>query len=141
MSLSTIKPDLVRFEMRMVQGEDPRVREQKKPGAFGRFLSGMGKILGSVAMPLSLIFPPAAIGAAGMYGIGSIGDQAQGRAYAKAAEKTQREQNTFVSFPGLDTGSSSAVAPASFSPFGGDQEVMKILDTRGGAMNEMAKGI
>ena len=69
MSLNTIKPDLVRYEMRMVQGQNPHVREQKKPGAFGRFLSGMGKILGSIAMPLSFIFPPAALGAAGMYGV------------------------------------------------------------------------
>lgn len=139
MSLNTIRPDLVRFEMKMVQGQDPHVREQRKPGAFGRFLSGVGKVLGSVAMPLSFIFPPAAIGAAAMYGAGAIGDQSQARAYNKAMEKQQRDQATNVSFPGLDVG--GGMQPASFDMSTGDQEVMRVLGARGNSLTEMSQSI
>jgi hypothetical protein len=139
-ALNTIQPDLVRFEMRVVQGVDPHVREQKRPGAFGRFLSGLGKILGSVAMPLSFIFPPAAIGAAGMYGVGAIGDQMQARAYGRAMEKMQREQATNVVFPGLEPGG-TGIRPAAFDHSVRDQQVMDVLDARGGAMSGMAREI
>ena len=137
MSINTVKPDLVRFEMRMVQGQDVHEREKKRPGAFGRFLSGIGKILGSIAMPLSFIFPPAAIGAAGMYGLGAIGDQVQGRAYARAAEKMQKERPQQASFPGLEI-DGMGPRPASFDISTRDQQVMQVLDARGGALNEMA---
>ncbi len=137
MSLNTIKPDLVRYEMRMVQGQDPHVREQKRPGAFGRFLSGIGKVLGAIAAPLSFIFPPAAIGAAGMYGISAIGDQMQSRAYTRAAEKAQKERPQQASFPGLEI-EGMPVQPASFDLSARDQQVMQVLDARGGALNEMA---
>ncbi len=138
MSLNTIKPDVVRYEMRMVQGQDPHVREQKKPGAFGRFLSGLGKVLGSVAMPLSFIFPPAAIGAAGMYGVGAIGDGMQKRAYATAAEKAARERPQQASFPGLEIGS---MQMTSAGVSNSDRQVMQILDARGHSMSDMAGGI
>lgn len=141
MALNTIQPDLVRFEMRVVQGVDPHVREQKRPGAFGRFLSGLGKILGAVAMPLSFIFPPAAIGAAGMYGLGSIGDQIQARASSRAMEKAQREQATNVVFPGLQPGSGTGIRPAAFDHSVRDQQVMNVLDARSGAMTGMAREI
>lgn len=140
MSLNTIKPDLVRYEMRMVQGQDPHVREQKKPGAFGRFLSGIGKVLGSIAMPLSFIFPPAAIGAAGMYGVGAIGDGMQRRAYANAAEKAQQERPQQASFPGLEIGGMQ-MTPASFDLSARDQQVMNVLGARGHSMTDMANGI
>lgn len=138
--MNLVTPDLVRFEMRMVQGQDPHVREQKKPGGFGRFLSGLGRILGAIAMPMSFLFPPAAIGAAGMYGMSALGDGMQAKAYGKAAEKAQREQNTMVSFPGLDVGS-SAIAPASYDRSIRDEEVMGVLGARGGAMTDMARRI
>lgn len=141
MALNTIQPDLVRFEMRTVQGQDPHVREQKRPGAFGRFLSGLGRVLGAVAMPLSFLFPPMAIAAAGMYGGASIGDSMQARAYAKQQEKAQRENATTVSFPGLGIGGGSSLAPASFSVSSNDTEVMNILDARGSSMSEMAQRI
>lgn len=142
MALNTLKPDLVRFEMRMVQGQDPTVREQKKPGAFSRFISGLGKTLGAISLPLSFIFPPMAIASAGMYGIGAMGDMGQTRAATKAAEKQQREQNTMVSFPGLDIGGGAqAIAPASFDMSAREQAVMNVLDTRGGAMQDMARAI
>lgn len=140
MALNTIQPDLVRYEMRVVQGVDPHVREQKRPGAFGRFLSGLGKVLGAVAMPLSFIFPPAAIGAAGMYGIGAIGDQVQARAYGRAAEKMQREQATQVVFPGLES-PGTGIRPAAFDLSVRDQQVMDVLDARSGAMTGMAEKI
>ncbi|MBN1282900.1 MAG: hypothetical protein JXA24_03920 [Proteobacteria bacterium] len=140
MSFNTVQPDLVRYEMRMVQGVDPKVREQKKPGAFGRFLSGMGKILGSVAMPLSFIFPPAALAAAGMYGVGQIGDQVQQRSYAKAAEKMQRDAPQQAAFPGLEVGG-MPVQPASFDISARDQQVMQVLDARGGSMTDMSQRI
>jgi hypothetical protein len=73
------------------------IASQKKPGFFARLLSGMGRVLGAVAAPLSFIFPPAAIGAAGMYGLSQIGDQMQMRTAQKQMEKAQREQQTQVS--------------------------------------------
>jgi hypothetical protein len=126
--------------MRMVQGQNPHVREQKKPGAFGRFLSGVGKVLGSIAMPLSFIFPPAAIGAAGMYGMGAIGDGMQQRAYAKAAEKAQRERPQQASFPGLEI-DGMQMQPASFDLSNRDRQIMDVLGARGHSMSDMAGGI
>jgi len=96
-----IKPDMVKYEMRMVRGEDPFMKHQKKPGGFGRFLSGIGKFFGAVAMPLSFIFPPAMIGALGAYGLGQIGDQMQYKSYMKVAQQQATQQGTNVSFPGM----------------------------------------
>lgn len=141
MSFDAMKPDLVRFEMRMVQGQDPHVREQRKPGGFGRFLSGIGKVLGAIAMPLSFMFPPAALGAAGMYGLGALGDGMQARTAKRTMEKMQREQNTMVSFPGLDVSGGSQLSPAAFDMATGDQDVMKVLDARGHSMKTMAGSI
>lgn len=140
MQFSPIQPDLVRYEMRMVQGVDPYTREQKKPGFFGRLLSGLGRVLGAVAMPLSFIFPPAAIGAAGMYGLSTIGDQMQQRAYLKQAEKMQREQQTNVSCPGLEMGG-SAIQPANYDLSMSDEQVMDVLWARNDSMSQMAHSI
>ena len=141
MALNTVKPDMVRYEMRMVQGVDPNVREQRKPGFFGRLLSGVGKVLGSVAMPLSFVFPPAALGAAGMYGVGAIGDQMQVRAQTKMIEKQQREQATNVVFPGMEMGGGRGPQPAAFDISARDQQVMNVLDARGGSMTDMAHNL
>ncbi|MFH1829448.1 MAG: hypothetical protein ABH871_01560 [Pseudomonadota bacterium] len=121
----------------MVQGQNVHEREKKRPGAFGRFLSGIGKILGGIAMPLSFIFPPAAIGAAGMYGMSAIGDQMQGRAYARAAEKAQNERPQQASFPGLEI-DGMGPRPASFDISARDQQVMQVLGARNVSMNDMA---
>jgi hypothetical protein len=139
-SIGGVDPSLVRYEMRMVSGQDPRVREQKKPGFFGRLLSGLGKVLGAVAMPLSLIFPPAAIAAAGMYGVGQIGDQMQGRAAQRAAENAQKNAPQQASFPGLEIGGAQ-IEPASFDLSMRDRAVMNVLGNRGTAMNQMAQQI
>lgn len=136
MTINSVQPSMVRFEMRMVQGQDPYAREQKKPGFFGRLLSGFGKVLGAVAAPLSFIFPPAAIAAAGMYGVGQIGDQMQAKSYAKAAAKQQQQQATQVAFPGLSLG--TGPQPASFDA---DNEVMRTLDARGASMSQMSQRI
>ncbi|MFA4873725.1 MAG: hypothetical protein WC956_08935 [bacterium] len=140
MALNTIQPDMVRYEMRMVQGQDPLVREQKRPGGFGRFLSGLGKILGAVAAPLSFIFPPAAIGAAGMYGLGTIGDQMQVKSYQRAAEKVQKERPQAAAFPGVEI-DGMPVQPASYDLSARDQQVMKVLDARGTSMSAMSQQI
>lgn len=140
MSFDLVKPDLVRFEMRMVQGQDPHTREQKKPGGFGRFLSGLGRILGGVMGPLSFLFPPAALGAAGMYGISALGDGMQAKAYGKAADKAQRESQTMVSFPGLQMGG-GGLAPASFDLSSRDQDVMGVLGARAGSLKAMSRAI
>jgi len=139
-ALNTIQPDMVRYEMRMVQGQDPLVREQKRPGGFGRFLSGLGKILGAVAAPLSFIFPPAAIGAAGMYGLGTIGDQMQVKSYQRAAEKVQKERPQAAAFPGVEI-DGMPVQPASYDLSARDQQVMKVLDARGTSMSAMSQQI
>lgn len=140
MSFSRVQPTLVKYEMRMVQGQDPRVREKRKPGFFGRLLSGMGRILGAVAAPLSFIFPPAAIAAAGMYGLGKVGDQMQLSAYKKMVEK-QQQANMPVSYPGMDIGSAGGATPASFDVSAQDARIMDVLFTRGNAQTGMTNGM
>ena len=140
--MNTIKPDLIKYEMRMVQGQNPHVKAAKRPGGFSRFLSGIGRVFGAIAAPLSFIFPPAAIAAAGSYGLSAIGDQGQVRAHNKMAEENARQQQTRVSFPGLSTGGgASGVTPASFGVTAKDHEVMEVLDARGYAMTEQAHSI
>src|SRR3990167_5378924 len=126
-----MKFDLVRYEARVVQGIDPHEREAKRPGGFGRFLSGMGKVFGAAAFPLSILFPPAAIGAAAMYGVGAIGDQTQAAAYQRHMEKLQKEDASYVSFPGLGQ-DVAGIQPAAYQS--ADHEVMGILFARNQAM-------
>ena len=140
MSFSRVQPTLVKYEMRMVQGQDPRVREQRKPGFFGRLLSGMGRILGAVAAPLSFIFPPAAIAAAGMYGLGKVGDQMQVSAYQKMAAKQQQAAMP-ASYPGMDIGGGGGASPASFDVSAQDARVMDVLFSRGNAQTGMTNGM
>ena len=135
MSFSTVQPTLVKYEMRMVQGIDPHVRERRKPGFFGRLLSGLGKVLGAVAAPLSFIFPPAAIAAAGMYGISKIGDQMQMSAYKKQVESQQQAMQPVV-YPGMEL-DSSGLSPAGFDVSASDAQVMDVLFSRGNAQTTM----
>lgn len=137
-----IKPDLIKYEMRMVQGTNPHEKATKRPGAFSRFLSGVGRVFGAVAAPLSFIFPPAAIAAAGSYGLASMGDQGQQRAANKVAEENARNQATTVAFPGLSTGAASPLQPASAAgSTPADQEVMNVLFARGSLMTEQAHSL
>jgi hypothetical protein len=140
MSINPNVSSTVRYEMRKTQGIDPNVREQHRPGGFARFLSGIGKILGAVAAPLSFIFPPAAIGAAGMYGLGQLGDQMQVKSQQRAMEKAQREQPQPMAFPGLEV-EGMGPQPASFDMGSRDRQVMQVLDARGAALNSMAQKI
>jgi hypothetical protein len=140
MSLQTIKTDMVRYEMRMVQGQDPRVRETHRPGRFSRFLSGLGRVLGGIAAPLSFIFPPAGIAAAAAYGVAGLGDIGQARANQRAAEKVQREAPQQAVFPGLEIGG-MGIQPASYDLSARDRDVMNVLDSRGASMNQMSMSI
>lgn len=139
MSFSTVQPTLVKYEMRMVQGVDPHVREKRKPGFFGRLLSGIGRVLGAVAAPLSFIFPPAAIAAAGMYGLGKVGDQMQISAYQKQVQKQQQAAMP-VSYPGMDL-SAPNVSPATFDVSAHDAQVMDVLFARGNSQTAMTSGM
>lgn len=139
MQFSPIRPDAVRYEMRLVSGENPFERQQRTPGAFGRFLSGVGRFFSGVALPLSLIFPPAAIGAAGMYGIGQIGDQMQNRAYQRMMQQQQQMQN--ISYPGLDLSSEVGIQPASVDVSVQEQSVMDVLSARNNMMLDSAHRI
>lgn len=125
--------------MKMVQGVDPHVREQKKPGFFGRLLSGMGRVLGAIAAPLSFIFPPAAIASAGMYGLGKIGDQMQVSAYQKQQQKQQQAMQP-VSYPGMEL-DASGVSPAAFDVSAHDAQIMDVLFARGDAVTSMTAGM
>ena len=110
------------------------------PGAFGRFLSGLGRFFGAVAAPMSLIFPPAAIGAAGMYGISQIGDQMQYRTYLRMMQQQSSPQ--YISYPGLDLSpASGGIAPSKgpgFETSMNDEMVMDVLFARNGMMLESA---
>lgn len=142
MNFSPIRPDAVKYEMRMVSGEDPFAQQQKKPGAFGRFLSGVGRFFAAVAAPMSLVFPPAALGAAGMYGLGQIGDQMQSRAYQKLMQNQAAPQS--ISYPGLDLsgGAGGGFSPVSSSSFSAQQEsAASALFARNDMMLESAQRI
>lgn len=144
MEFSPVRPDLIKYEMRYAGGVAPWEREVRRPGAFGRFLSGIGHFLGAVSMPLSILFPPAAIAAAGMYGVGGIGDQVQHRAYSRAMESQAKRQNVNVTFPGLDLGGATGLKPASASMEGisaRDQEIMNLLFSRDASLGAMSKAL
>ena len=141
MQFQGVRPDLVKFEMRQATGTPAWQQEIKKPGGFGRFLSGIGRIIGAVAAPLSFIFPPAALAAAGMYGASSIGDQIQGKAYQRAIEAQAQRNPQNVSFPGLELGG-PGIQPASGTPLTQKNEmVMNVLFARDGAAQAMTGAI
>lgn len=136
MDFRPIQPDQVKYEMRVVKGEDPFVKHRKRPGGFGRFLSSIGRIFGAIAAPLSLIFPPAMIGALGAYGLSSIGDKIQYKAHMRSAQQAGQHQN--VSFPGMDWGAlgMGGGPQASISPV--QAEALNVLYARNDLMMESA---
>lgn len=138
MDYRSIKPDQVKYEMRMVQGEDPFAKHQKRPGGFGRFLSGLGRVVGSLAMPFSLLFPPAMIGALSMYGIGQIGDQVQASAYSKAMQQQAAHQGQHASFPGMEDMFGGAPA---YQLSAVQSDVLNVLYARNDLMLESAHNL
>lgn len=135
MDFKAVKPDLVRYEMRVAQGQDPFAIHQKKPGGFGRFLSSVGRFFGAVAAPFSIFFPPAMIGALGMYGLGQMGDQIQAKAYMNAAQKGANAQT--IAYPGMED--TMGGPQAAMSPM--QQDVLNVLYARNDAMLESAHEI
>lgn len=137
MEFKAVRPDLVKYEMRQTTGTPAWEKEVKKPGAFGRVMSGSGRVLGSVAAPLSFLFPPAALAAAGMYGVASIGDQVQVRSYERAMEAATNRNFSPISFPGLDPYGVSNVQPTSTPLSPHNEMVMEVLFTRDAALGSM----
>lgn len=134
MNFNPIRPDAVKYELRYAGGVDPFMTEKKRPGGFGRFLSGIGRFFGAVAAPLSLVFPPAAIGAATMYGLGQVGDQVQYNAYKKSMQGQQGPGPMVI--PGLETGPSAGGA-TSVSTY--EESVMDVLYARNDMMSAQVK--
>jgi len=132
MAFNQIRPDFVRYEMRMVQGEEPFAVHQKRPGGFGRFLSGLGKVLGAIAAPFSFIFPPAMIGALTMYGLGSIGDRIQAAAYNKQMKNEMLRQASQVVIPGMEDGGALTLTGGAFPA----EDVLNVLYARNDMMME-----
>ena len=138
MEFQGVRPDFVKYEMRQTSGRPAWEKEVKKPGGFGRFLSGIGKLFGAIAAPLSFIFPPAALATAGMYGVSSIGDQVQSKAYQKTMEAQAGRNPQNVSFPGL--GVQSGFQPASSVGISPQNDmIMNVLFSRDNASMSMAK--
>lgn len=140
MNFQGVRPDLVKFEMRQTTGIPAWQQEAKKPGFFARLLSGLGRIVGAVAAPLSFIFPPAALAAAGMYGVGAIGDQIQAKSYQKQMEAQAKRNPQNISFPGLDLGG-FGIQPAGGNVSPQNAMVMDVLFARDGASLSMAHRI
>lgn len=138
MEFRPIQPDVVKYEMKMVKGEDIYQKHQKTPGGFGRFLSGFGKLIGTLAMPFSFICPPAMIGALSAYGLGSIGDQVQYKAAEKVMMEQQAHQATQVSFPGMEEMFGGAQG-YSISPVQAD--VLNVLYAKNDLMMDTAHSI
>ena len=138
MQFQGVRPDLVKFEMRQTTGTPAWVPEAKKPGFFGRLLSGLGRIVGAVAVPLSFVFPPAALVAAGSYGGATIGDMVQAKAQQRVMEANAQRAQQAGYIPGLGV-DQPGVMPASAaigSPY--NHDVMNVLFTRGDASLSMA---
>lgn len=145
MEFRTVKPDVIKYEMRQVSGEDPLVHaQQHRPGGFGRFLSGLGRILGAIAAPLSIFFPPAMIGALGAYGVGTMGDMIQAKSYQKMAENQAKSQPQPMSFPGLEL---EGMGPVSMESVGDQgltpiqKSILNTLYARNDMMMESAQKI
>lgn len=145
MEMSAIKPDVIKYEVRALSGVPIGQAQTKKTGGFARFLSGIGRLFGAIAAPLSLVFPPAALGAAGAYSMSRIGDMMQVGAARKqmASQASAAGQDLGqVYIPGLTqasmdltterAGAQSVTAPR-------DQQVNQILTARNDLMLSTTK--
>ncbi len=86
-----VRPDVIKYEIRRLDGQDINQAQQKKRGGFGRFLSGLGRIVSAIAAPLSFIFPPAGLVAAGAYAGSKVGDMLQQKAAMKMVKDQDRQ--------------------------------------------------
>ncbi|MBI4365566.1 MAG: hypothetical protein HY543_01985 [Deltaproteobacteria bacterium] len=144
MEFPKVRPDIIRWEMRAVTGETIESQQQRKPGGFARFLSGIGRFLGAVAAPLSFLFPPAALGAAAAYGVSRLGDTMQMRSYQKMMEKQSQGQPAGPMFlPGLEqaTYDLQKESPLTMSITKQDQRVLDVLFARNDLMLESAQAM
>lgn len=141
MDFQSVRPDLVKFEMRQTSGRPAWEQEVKKTGGFGRFLSGIGRLFGAVAAPLSFLFPPAALATAGMYGAAGIGDMIQAKSYQKAMEADAKRNPQNVSFPGLESGGMSLQPASAMGVSPQNEMVMNVLFSRDAASQSMAQAI
>lgn len=141
MDFNPISPDVIKYEMRGVGGDPAVGQERRKTGGFGRFISGLFKFITAPLAVLAPVFPPAALGAAAAYGLGSIGDQMQARSANKQAQQMQQNsppsQGYFL--PGVDSGgmadASSSLAPQSAAvPTAMQTRVLDVLYARNDAM-------
>lgn len=139
MEFNPVSPDIIKYEMRGMGGSPAVGQERKKRGGFGRFLSGLFKFIAAPLTVLGAVFPPAAIGAAGAYGLGAVGDQMQ----ARAAEKDAIQHNpppVQYFLPGVDTGGMTepvaghGKASAAPAPTALQQRVVDVLYARNDAM-------
>jgi hypothetical protein len=92
MQFQPIQKDVLMYEILNLSGRPAAQAQRKRHGAFGRFLSGLGRFVGAIAAPLSFLFPPAGIAAAASYVGAGIGDFIQ----QKAAVKVMKQQNRDV---------------------------------------------
>ncbi len=127
MQFARLQPDAIKYEVRQLSGTDISKAQVKKRGGFSRFLSGIGRFFGAIAAPLSFVFPPAAIGAAAMYGVSQIGDMGQIKAARKQAEQMQKIQAGQggmgqIYIPGLAEMGPQPSALSAFDPFGQSRE-------------------
>lgn len=142
MEFKGIQPDLVRFEMRRTSGAPAWEKEVKKSGGFSRFLSGMGRLLGSVSAPLSFVFPPMALASAGMYGLAGVGDYVQSKHYGRIMEAQANKGMQNVVFPGMDGGQSQGMTqPVGYAVSAQQDQVVDILFAREDAMLHMAQQV
>ncbi|MBI5299786.1 MAG: hypothetical protein HY877_05790 [Deltaproteobacteria bacterium] len=139
MDFQGVRPDFVKYEMRQTTGTPAWQKEVRKPGGFGRFLSGIGRLFGAIAAPLSFIFPPAALATAGMYGASAIGDQIQTKSYQKTMEAQASRNAQNVSFPGLGVQSGFQPTSAGISPQ--NDRIMNVLFSRDNASMSMAHSL
>lgn len=141
MNFNPVSPDIIKYEIRDVGGDPAAAQEKHKSGGFGRFISGLFKFITAPLAVLAPVFPPAALGAAAAYGLGSIGDQMQARSAAKQAQQMQQNsppsQGYFL--PGVDSrgmaDASSSLAPQSAPvPTAMQTRVMDVLYARNDSM-------
>lgn len=140
MEFPRIRPDLIKHELRTISGESIHAQQQRKPGGFARFLSGLGRIFGAIAAPLSFIFPPAAIGAAAAYGVGRLGDMIQYKAYQKMAGQ-QQDAAMPMMLPGIEQSAFDLTkeSPLTQSISARDQQALHVLSARNDLMLDGAQ--